>query len=71
MPIALSKVRPNDFFFRRVLPGVRFVMTPHGYMCQEGTTMPQRCDPTEEVEVFKAAPQPTPWQRLKNWLSSL
>ncbi len=71
MRMQLSQVKPDDVFSRLVLPGVRFVMTHHRYMCQEGTTMPQRCNPTEEVEVFKAAPQPTPWQRLKNWLSSL
>lgn len=71
MRMQLSQVKPDDVFSRLVLPGVRFVMTRHRYMCQEGTTMPQKFDPNELVEVFKETPPPTLLQRLKDWLAGL
>lgn len=68
MRMQLSQVTPDSVFTRLIMPGVRYIMTPHRFMQREGTTMPETCDPSEEVEVFKEAPKPTLLQRFKNWL---
>ena len=71
MPIALDQVRPWSVLSRLGAGDRFFVKTDSGHVCQVGTTVPENCDPHELVNVITEAPQPTPWQRLKNCLSSL